>query len=304
MVDNKLLADIRMGGIYHGYSLTASQRYKQILLREAKSFEWKKFADGIRLRMYFFTPPGHDASANSPCVLFFSGGMWVQENPEDFAAWAYHLAHCGVVCMIPEYRTYAAYNVTAEGIIKEGTEAWRWVYENARGLGIDAERISVAGADAGGLMALNAAMQPFVVKRRWWQFGKEDVLPLMPAAVVIFRGIVDPEAAEAHSLRVVPECKEPERINPCALIRKKLPPLFCVHGMQDPLLDYEMREWFCREWKRAGNDAEFLLCPHGDHTITHFEVNPETFEQIVLSWEEFMIGHGIWPEECREVSVL
>ena len=283
---------------------TGDQAREQSPLRKAPSFVWKRFGDGYELRISLFAPAGHTAAARVPAVMFFYGGMWALDYEEEFVSWATHLATRGIACFIPEYRSHARFDVTADDIVAEGLEAWRWLHSNAEGLGIDARRITLAGADAGGLMALNAAMQPIVKKSRWWRLGSRNELPLMPASVAIFRGVIDTEADEARLLRVLSESTAPDDINPSSLLRKHLPPLFCAHGMQDPLLDYEMREWFCHEWQRLGNRAELVLCPHGDHTITHFEVNPMVYEQILLAWEDFMITLGIWPEEVMEESSL
>ena len=48
----------------------------QSLPEEAESFVWKKFADGVCLRMRLFVPEGHSAHAFAPAVMFFYGGMW------------------------------------------------------------------------------------------------------------------------------------------------------------------------------------------------------------------------------------
>lgn len=282
---------------------TDERRYRS-LLDKAPSFVWKRFGDGVSLRMRMFAPEGHTADCFAPAVLFFCGGMWALEFNAEFVAWAMHLAHRGIVCLLPEYRTHARYEVRAEDIIQDGLDAWKWLYENAAGLGVDQGRITVAGADAGGLMALNCAMQPMIFEKRWWHFRKEDVLPVQPAAVAIFRGVVDTEAPEARSLNVGTEVVEPDSVNPCALLRRKLPPLFCAHGMLDPLLDFEMREWFCDEWESLGNKVELVLCPTADHTLVQFDVNPSVFEQMLLGWEAFMVQHGIWPEPDEAPDAL
>lgn len=274
------------------------------MLDKAPSMVWKKFADGAELRVRLFAPPWHTPSDFAPAVMFFFGGMWALEYNEEFVPWALHLANRGIVCLLPEYRTHARYDVSAEDIVQDGLDAWGWLHHNAAGLGIDRDRITLAGADAGGLLALNAAMQPLIETRRWWRFGSRDVLPLMPAAVALFRGVIDVEAPEAKLLNVRAEVTDPNIINPCALLRRHLPPLFCAHGMADPLLDFEMREWFCEEWRHPGNTAELVLCPNGDHTLTHFRVNPAVFEQILLSWENFMVTQGIWPESVMEDAAL
>ncbi len=284
---------------------SAGEARHQRLLDKAPSFVWKRFADGVQLRVRLFSPPGHTPSDFRPAVVFFYGGMWALEYDEEFVSWAMHLASRGIVCLLPEFRTHARFEVLADDIIQDGLDAWKWVHHNAAGLGIDQARITLAGSDAGGLMALNAAMPPLIEEKRrhWWQRSRWKA-PLMPAAVAIFRGVVDVEAPEARLLNIPVECTEPDTVNPCALLRRDLPPLFCAHGMADPLLDFEMREWFCEEWKRLGNAAEIVLSPIADHTLTQFEVNPVVFEQILLSWEAFMAEQGIWPESAQEMDAL
>ena len=75
-------------------------------------------------------------------------------------------------------------------------------------------------------------------------------------------------------------------------------------GMLDPLLDFEMRQWFCDEWERLGNKVELILSPTADHTIAQFDVNPATFEQLLLGWEDFMVREAIWPEPEVETDAL
>ena len=283
---------------------TAAEARCRRVLEKAPVVVWKRFADGVELKAHIIAPPGHTADSILPSVMFFCGGMWALEFNEEFVSWAMHLASRGIVCILPEYRNHARYDVTAEEIITDGLDAWRWVRHNAANLGLDQELISLAGSDAGALLALNAAMQPMIEKRRWWKLGSKDIPPPMPAAVAIFRGVVDVEAPEAKLLNVKAEIADTNNINPCALLRRYLPPLFCAHGMADPLLDYAMREWFCEQWKSLDNEAEIVLSPTSDHTLTHFDVNPAAFEMILLAWETFMAEQGIWPESVIEDRAL
>lgn len=283
---------------------SADEARSRRLLERAPSFVWKRFADGVELKARLFAPEGHNANAFLPAVVFFYGGMWTMEYDEEFVSWATHLSHRGIVSILPEFRTHSRFDVMAEDIIQDAKDAWEWVHRNAPGLGIDQDLITLAGSDSGGLMALNAAMAPLIEKRRWWKPGSRDILPLMPASVAILRGVIDTDAPEARSLNVQAEVNDPESINPCALLRRHLPPLFCAHGMMDPLLDFELREWFCNEWRRLDNEAELVLCQEADHTITHFHVNPAVFERVLISWESFMVHHGIWPDSVCEQHFL
>ena len=272
-------------------------------LERADSFEWKQFADGVALKVYMIAPQGHCAERRAPAVMFFHGGMWMLDYVSEFSSWALHLASRGIVCFLPEYRTRARFEVLADDIVQDGLDAWTWLHRNAEALGIDPALITLAGSDAGGLMALNAAMQP-ETPRPWWKFMAKRELPLMPAAIAIFRGIVDVEAPEARLLNVMRDSTNPAALNPCDLLRHHLPPLFCAHGLEDPLLDCGMREWFCEIWTKLGNRAEFIACPGADHTLTNFEVNPAAFEQMLLAWETFMVSLKLWPESAAEPAAL
>ena len=47
-------------------------RYRK-MLEQAPSFIWKRFADGVSLRMRMFAPKGHRPEHFAPAVLFFCG---------------------------------------------------------------------------------------------------------------------------------------------------------------------------------------------------------------------------------------
>lgn len=119
-------------------------------------------------------PPG--GSRRSFRALFH-GGMWVGKSLGDFVPWALHLAQQGIAGIIPMFRTRGDYEVEPMDILEEGREAWAWLHGNAALLGLDPARITVAGSDAGGLMALHVALPDHPA--RWSLFRKR--LPFLPA---------------------------------------------------------------------------------------------------------------------------
>ena len=174
----------------------AEARYRK-LLREQPGFAWRRFSDGEELMAYVFFPPGHEASSSVPSVLFFHGGMWVGKSLGDFVPWALHLAQQGIAGIIPMFRTRGAYE---------------------------------AGSDAGGLMALHAALpdQP----ARWSLFRKKAPLPPGPAAVALFRGVCDLSADSVFKLTDTMTPEQRDSLNPLKRLQKGLPPLFASHGGQ------------------------------------------------------------------------
>lgn len=273
-------------------------------VRDCPRLVWKRFGDGEELEALAVLPEGHCACDQRPVVVFFHGGMWMTEHTAEFLPWALQLARRGIVCLIPEYRTRASYAVEPEEILRDGVDAWRWTHENAAALGIDPSRATLAGSDAGALLALHAGMPP--LRRGSWVkrlFGRREPSPVLPACVAVFRGIVDLQAPEA-ALLGLSEDADLAPFDPVCRLGKRLPALFSAHGAQDPLLDCRRSEWFASEWKSCGNAATHISCPHGDHALMYFNANPLAFEQILYGWERFMVERGIWSSAQMESELL
>ena len=109
--------------VFPRHHRNAEEAHYRRLLDKAPAFVWKRFADGVCLRMRMFAPAEHQPTAFAPAVLFFFGGMWALESSAEFVAWAMHLSRRGIVCFIPEYRTHARYEVSAEDIVQDGLDA-------------------------------------------------------------------------------------------------------------------------------------------------------------------------------------
>lgn len=275
------------------------------LVERAPRFVWKRFGDGCCLETLALFPKGHDLGRGAAAVAFFHGGMWRVANSAEFFPWALQLAARGVVCFIPSYRTRAEFEVSTQEILQDASDFWGWMLGNAQCLGLDEQRLCLAGCDAGGLMALHAGMPPIRRRRLRDMFRGRASLPPLPACIALFRGVVDFFAPEISLLEKDIEDKETlEEANPPARLGRHLPALFSAHGMLDPLLDYRRSEWFAEEWAADGNKAQCISCPHGDHAFLYFNVNPVAFEQVLFSWEAFMVELGVWHPSQAEGELL
>ncbi|MDO4409706.1 MAG: alpha/beta hydrolase [Akkermansia sp.] len=283
----------------------AEARYRR-LLKEQSSFIWRRFSDGVELRAYVFLPPNHDTSKSAPSVLFFHGGMWVGKSLGDFVPWAIHLAQQGIVGIIPMYRTFSEYDVSAVEILDDAKEAWHWVYDNSQVLGLDPTRITVAGSDAGGLMALHVALP---AKPKSWSiknlFKREKKTEPAPAAIALFRGVCDIQSEYAYKLTGKLNHEQKSTLNPIHRLQKGLPPLFASHGGRDRLLPWQLSEKLVKYWNKKSNPAQFELLDVADHNYYHFNVNAAYFEQVLNCWSAFMFEHSIWDySESMDAELL
>jgi acetyl esterase len=96
--------------------------------------------------------------AHPPVHLITHGGAFIIRVPEQEDNVARYLAsEVGAFVVIPDYDTapYARFPVAEY----QTYDVYRWVCENAGGMGWDGRRVSVGGASAGGKLALNVALQ-------------------------------------------------------------------------------------------------------------------------------------------------
>lgn len=97
------------------------------------------------------------ASKNGPGLLYLHGGGWMignLESHDEICRWFANLAQCTVVC--PDYRLAPEYKFPAGLMDCAATLAF--VADSAADLGIDPERIAVAGDSAGGNLAAVLAL--------------------------------------------------------------------------------------------------------------------------------------------------
>jgi acetyl esterase/lipase len=115
-----------------------------------------RFTGEPPVRMMVFTP--QDRAESRPAVLWIHGGGYVVGNPEFEAAGTGRLVRdLGVVAVSPDYRLAPEHPFPAG--LDDCMAALRWMLSNADELGIDAARVAVVGASAGGGLAAAVAQR-------------------------------------------------------------------------------------------------------------------------------------------------
>ncbi len=110
--------------------------------------------DGAQLRAKLWAA---ERQANTPVLLYFHGGGFTVGSPETHEVLCKHLAHlahCTVVSLdyrlAPEHTFPTAHN--------DAFDALQWLVQNAKELGVDAERLAIGGDSAGGTLTAATAI--------------------------------------------------------------------------------------------------------------------------------------------------
>jgi len=224
-----------------------------------------------------------------PGVIAIHGGGWVEGSKDDYTARVCpRYAEKGFVCASVEYRLAKA--ATAPAAVTDVLDAAHWFETNAKKYNVDTKRIVVMGGSAGGHLSLMVGMTPKSAK-----LGP----PAQVAAVVDFYGItdvadqLDGPHKQDYAVTWVPEqagrLDLASRVSPMTYVRKGLPPILVIHGDADSTVPYEHSVKLVKALRDAGDDAELVSVPQGEHGFPEARVN-EIYQQNI--WP-FLKKHGV-----------
>jgi acetyl esterase/lipase len=196
-----------------------------------------KVVGSVGLDVHIFRP-GNAPADRAPAVLWFHGGSG------DTGAWSHCPAFCqrfgelGLVVLQVEYRTYQRFDSTPLDALADAQSAVRWARTNAARLGLDPERIAVAGFSTGATLAAQTLTAAGLDDP-----GDDLAVRAQPDAAVLVSGCYEPEA-DAYYRRVLEGQADLARLSPVALARPGLPPTLVIHGTADRTCEFEAAERF------------------------------------------------------------
>ena len=236
--------------------------------------------------------------APSPTVIFIHGGGWVRGTKEASVLTMLPFIAMGYSVVNVEYRL--AEVSLAPAAIEDCRCALRWVVEHAKEYNFDATRLIVAGASAGGHLALTTGMIPTSAGfDRSCQTAAEPRV----AAIVNFFGITDvADLLDGPDKKPFPEGwpytvqwlgNQPNRVDvakassPLTYVRAGVPPTISIHGDADPLVPYAHSVRLQEALQKAGVAHEFVTIPGGGHG----NFAPDQWQRAYAAIEKFLAAH-------------
>jgi acetyl esterase/lipase len=248
-------------------------------------------AHGIGLLMDIFTPQG---AGNGLGVVDVISGAWHSDRGKirdhERARTFHTLCNKGYTVFAIRPGSITKFNVLE--MLANLNEGIHWVKTHAGDYGIDAERLGLMGASAGGHLACLAAVSAedgdagsnnkssaqntrvkavavFFPPTDFLDFGGKTLGPQDDLTSRLLGN--DPPADLAPLLK---------QISPAHLVTAKTPPFLLIHGDADPVVPLQQSERMLAALKQAGVPAELIVKPGGGHPW--FTIHEEV--KVIADW--------------------
>lgn len=217
---------------------------------------------GKTLSLHVYAPEGHQPEDSRAAIVMFHGGGWAAPGPRHLARHCQYFAARGMVAINVEYRLVDRdAGVRIRDCVEDARAAMRFVRRQARRLGIDPERIAVAGDSAGGHLAASLALLPEPSEGRRAASSR-------PNALVLYNPCLDlPNLkwlAKHPGVAPLPNTPATEswqdrakRVSPAEHVRPGLPPTLLIHGTADDCVPVAQADRFAKQMKAAGNQIDY-----------------------------------------------
>lgn len=249
-----------------------------------------------------YVPTGHERqkldlyvpkdAKNMPLIVWIHGGGWLDGSKDRCPALPF-LDHGFAVASI-NYRLSSHAVFPAQ--IQDCKAAIRWLRANAAAHGIDANRIGVWGASAGGhlvaLLGTTGDVKEFDVGPNLETssriqavcdfFGPTDFTKMNAQATI--KGPINHDAPDSPEAKLIGGAVQDnkdkcDKASPLSYVTEDDPPFFIVHGDQDPLVPLAQSALLERALSKADVACRLSILPGAGHGGVQFNTN-DLEEQI------------------------
>ena len=236
-----------------------------------------KKVDGRELKLHIFEPEGHRPTDRCACFMVIHGGGWVKGQPRGFYPFAAYFAKRGMVGISLEYRLVGEEAASAADCVKDGRSAVRYLRQHSTELGVDPQKIIVAGGSAGGHIAAGTALFEGIDEA-----GEDLTVSCIPNALVLYYSVLDTSNAYCQK-----KCGEQwKQLSPLLRVQAGVRPTIIFHGTADIATPFADAKAFYEAMRKAGNRCELVAHEGGKHG--YFLGSPILFEETLSKTEAFL----------------
>ncbi|MCU4716772.1 alpha/beta hydrolase [Halapricum hydrolyticum] len=235
--------------------------------------------DDRTLRLDTYRPA---ETASNPAVVYVHGGAWRAGSKGQFSRYAVEFADRGYVGVDPNYRLAPDANVPE--MVADVLAGVRWCHEHADSLGVDPDRIAIAGHSAGAHLAALAALAP-------GEFDPEDTTDSPSLATLAgFSGVYDlREDRYAPLVGNGPDAAE--RASPITWVDADAPPTFLAHAADDETVPIDETDALYEELLSAGVSIDRFRADGGGHVFLYDDMG--WYEKATERFASFLNRH-LW----------
>jgi len=238
-----------------------------------------KAVGGRDLHMHLFEPNGHQPKDRQPVFLVVHGGGWTGGNARQFYPLADYFSRRGMVGISLEYRLVNRdTGTTVFDCVKDGRSAIRYLRRHAGELGIDPDRIVVAGGSAGGHIAAGTALFDGIDEA-----SDDASVSCRPDALVLYYPVID-TSNEGYGQKKIGNCWR--RLSPIDHVKAGLPPTIIFHGTADRITPFQGAMLFHKRMIQAGNECKLIPHNGGRHGYLIFDL--QLYEQAMSRTHLFL----------------
>lgn len=253
-----------------------------------KNIEYGK-GGGHALQLDLYSPK--ERKHPLPAILFLHGGGWTGGYRQIYHYYCVKFAERGYVVATATYRL--AGEAPFPAAVEDTKCAVRWLRANAKKLGIDPNKIAVAGGSAGGHLAMMIGYSSDVPELDG-KGGNPDISSGVQAVVDLY-GPTDLTAEEAKSRKEVLNLMGGKKIDeaadsyrlasPVTHVTKGDPPTLILHGSIDTTVPIHQAELLVEKLKSAGVVYEYDRLEGWPHTM---DLDSSVNEHCIAKMFEFL----------------
>lgn len=274
--------------------------------RMIQPVEYEYVADGHERHKLDFYAYEEEGDSKRPTLIWIHGGAWIAGDKTKIDPLAYKVAGLGKYNLVSiNYRLANDTSAPWPEIVYDVNAAIRWVKLNSTKLGIDPNKLILAGESSGAHLAAMSAFSPEVEELQ----GEHNPGPSTDVrAAVLFYGAYNMSslAVQKNSATKSGMCDEPQysspilelldcpetdegRYNidscdlkkvraadPCAYVDKSDPPVFLAHGQHDCIVPWGQSKALHDELDDVGVKNVFVSVEGGKHSISTLDIEPQS----------------------------